>query len=41
MKKAYEIPEIELHTIPAMHTIEIGASWPWGDMDPDETEIIS
>ena len=31
MKKAYEIPEIELHTIPALHTIEIGASWPWGD----------
>ncbi len=38
--KTYLSPEWETIHLPQLSTIEIGASWPWGDMDPDETEII-
>ena len=38
--KTYMTPEMDSVTLPSLHTIEIGASWPWGDMDPDETEMI-
>ena len=38
--KTYMTPEMDAVAMPALHTLEIGASWPWGDMDPDETEMI-
>ena len=38
MKKIYENPEIVINSVPAMHTVELATSWPWGD--DDETEII-
>ena len=38
--KTYTTPILDAVKLPQMSTLEIGASWPWGDMDPDETEMI-